>query len=184
MHALTLLKTDHRTVAALFDEVMATNAKSKKQTLVKKIIKELAVHTNIEEQVFYPRVRELVRDAEREVLEALEEHHIVKWVLAELEKMSPDDERFDAKVKVLHENVTHHVEEEESKLFPMVREHMDKRALDELGRALEGAKGIAPTRPNPRASDTPPRRAASGRTRPAATPQRTNRRVSASRSRG
>lgn len=156
MHALSLLKADHRTVESLFDEILATNAKSKKQTLIKKIIKELSIHAAIEEQVFYPAVRDAVKDAKDEVLEALEEHHIVKWVLSELEGMSPEMERFDAKVKVLCENVTHHVKEEETKLFKMVRRNMDKEALDELGRALEAAKRVAPTRPHPRAPDSPP----------------------------
>lgn len=156
MHALTLLKADHRAVESLFDEILATNAKSKKQSLIKKIIKELSIHAAIEEQVFYPAVRDAVEDAKDEVLEALEEHHIVKWVLSELEGMSPDAERFDAKVKVLCENVTHHVKEEETKLFKMVRQNMDKEALDELGRALEAAKRVAPTRPHPRAPDSPP----------------------------
>ncbi|MBI2394243.1 MAG: hemerythrin domain-containing protein [Deltaproteobacteria bacterium] len=156
MNALMLLKTDHRTVAQLFDEILGTNAKSKKQSLIKKIVKELSVHAAVEEQVFYPAVRDAVDDAEDEVLEALEEHHIVKWVLSELEKMTPDDERFDAKVKVLCETVTHHVKEEETKLFKLVRKHMDHRALDELGRAMAAAKKVAPTHPHPRAPDAPP----------------------------
>lgn len=156
MHALNLLKNDHRNVEALFEEILATNAKAKKQTIVRKIIKELSIHAAIEEQVFYPAVRDAVHESESEVLEALEEHHIVKWVLAELDKMRPDDERFDAKVKVLCENVTHHVKEEETRLFKMVREHMSKSELDQLGRALEAAKRVAPTHPHPRAPDVPP----------------------------
>lgn len=162
MHALNLLKNDHRSVEALFEEILATNAKAKKQTLVRKIIKELSIHAAIEEQVFYPAVRDAVRDAESEVLEALEEHHIVKWVLAELDSMRPEDERFDAKVKVLCENVTHHVKEEETRLFKMVREHLSKSELDQLGRALEAAKRVAPTHPHPRAPDVPPANYVSG----------------------
>lgn len=156
MNALMLLKTDHRTVAQLFDEILGTKAKAKKQSLIKRIIKELSIHAAVEEQVFYPAVRDAVEDAEDEVLEALEEHHIVKWVLSELEKMTPDDERFDAKVKVLCENVTHHVKEEETKLFKLVRAHMDRRALEELGRAMAAARKVAPTHPHPRAPDAPP----------------------------
>jgi len=156
MNAITLLKADHHTVEQLFDDITSTKARSKKQSLIKKIIKELSIHAAIEEQVFYPAVRDAVHEAEAQVLEALEEHHIVKWVLSELEKMSPDDERFDAKVKVLCETVTRHVKEEEGKLFKMARETMNKKALDELGRALEAAKKVAPTHPHPRAPDAPP----------------------------
>jgi hemerythrin superfamily protein len=156
MHALKLLKADHRTLERLFDEVLATSAKSKKHMIVRKIVKDLSIHTTIEEQLFYPAVRDAVREAEEEVLEALEAHHIVKWVLSELERMTPDDERFDAKVKVLSKTVTAHVKDEEDRLFATVRESMDKKALRELGLALEAAKKVAPTHPHPRAPDAPP----------------------------
>ena len=156
MHALTLLKADHRSVEKLFKEAQKTESKSRKQQLVKKVITELSVHAAIEEQVFYPAVRDAIADAEDEVLEALEEHHIIKWVLSELEKMTPDDERFDAKVKVLSEVVAHHIEEEEGEMFDTVRQHLDRRALNELGAALEAARKVAPKHPHPRAPDTPP----------------------------
>lgn len=156
MHALTLLKTDHKTVEQLFKQVMKTDSAAKKKQLVKKIITELSIHASIEEQVFYPAIRKAIDKAEDMVLEALEEHHIVKWVLSELESMNPEDERFDAKVKVLCENVTHHVDEEESELFVLVRKRMDRKALNALGAAMLAAKKVAPKRPHPRAPDTPP----------------------------
>ena len=89
-------------------------------------------------------------------LESLEEHHIVKWVLSELERMDPEDERFDAKVTVLIENVRHHVKEEEGEYFPAVRDELGRKALTELGDAMVSAKKTAPTRPHPRSPDTPP----------------------------
>jgi hemerythrin superfamily protein len=157
MHALTLLKTDHRKVETLFKAFQNTEAKQKKASLVKQIITELSIHAAIEEQVFYPAVREAMKESDEDmILEALEEHHIVKWVLSELEKMTPDDERFDAKVKVLCENVTHHVKEEEQELFVKVRKAMNVKALNELGTAMAAAKKMAPKRPHPRAPDEPP----------------------------
>jgi hypothetical protein len=90
------------------------------------------------------------------VLEALEEHHLVKLTLAELETMDPSHERYGAKVAVLIENVRHHVKEEEGDLFPTVRKALDPSKLHEIGAELIAAKRTAPTRPHPEAPDTPP----------------------------
>ena len=90
------------------------------------------------------------------MLEALEEHHLVKLTLAELETMDPSHERYGAKVTVLIENVRHHVKEEESELFPSVRNTLDPAQLREIGNELVAAKRTAPTRPHPEAPDTPP----------------------------
>ena len=158
MDAITLLKEDHRTVEKLFKrfEKAGDRAVVEKREVVDRIIEELSVHAAIEEQFFYPVVRATVPDTDSIALESLEEHHIVKWLLDELDRMSPEDERFDAKVTVLIENVRHHVEEEESDLFPKVRDELGRTALGELGDALEQAKAIAPTHPHPRSPDTPP----------------------------
>src|SRR5438270_1045480 len=158
MDAVTLLRNDHRTVEGLFKkfEKAGPNATKTKKDLVEKIIEELSIHAAVEEQVLYPATRDAVPDASEEVLEALEEHHIVKWVLSELDGMDPTDERFTAKVTVLIENVRHHVEEEEGDLFPELRKAMKRKELEELAQALEKAKKTAPTHPHPRAPDTPP----------------------------
>jgi hemerythrin superfamily protein len=158
MDAVTLLRNDHKAVEGLFKkfEKAGPNANKTKQDLVEKIVQELSIHAAIEEQVLYPAAREAAPDATDEVLEALEEHHIVKWVLSELDGMDPTDERFTAKVTVLIENVRHHVEEEEDELFPQLRAAMKRKELEELAQALEQAKKVAPTHPHPRAPDTPP----------------------------
>lgn len=158
MDAITLLKADHKTVEALFKrfEKAGDRAYAEKRAVVDRIIEELSVHAAVEEQLFYPVTRATVPETEDIALESLEEHHIVKWVLAELEKMSPEDERFDAKVTVLMENVRHHVREEEDEYFPMVRDELGRNALNDLGDAMESAKRIAPTHPHPRSPDTPP----------------------------
>ena len=158
MDAITLLKDDHKTVEKLFRrfEKAGDRAHAEKREVVDRIIEELSVHAAIEEQLFYPVTRATVPDVEDIALESLEEHHIVKWVLAELEAMDPADERFTAKVTVLMENVRHHVEEEESDYFPKVREQLGRNALTELGDAMVAAKDTAPIHPHPEAPDTPP----------------------------
>jgi hemerythrin superfamily protein len=156
MDAITLLKQDHKTVEKLFKQFEKTTAPAEQRKLAQRIVKELSVHAAIEEMVFYPAVRERVPKQEDTVLEALEEHYIVKWVLNELEDMKPDHERFKAKMTVMIESVRHHVKEEESELFPEVRKAIKRKELAELGEALEKAKKAAPTSPHPRAPDTPP----------------------------
>ena len=129
-----------------------------------KVIRELAIHAAIEEMLFYPAVRTAalkatvrsLKEAGETVLESLEEHHVVKWTLSELEKMSSEDERYDAKFKVLMESVRHHIEEEQDELFPKARRLLGEEMLDELGERIEKAKKLAPTRPHPRAPDEPP----------------------------
>jgi hemerythrin superfamily protein len=156
--AIVLLKNDHRDVEKLFKqfEKLGDGAAKAKRDVVDRIIEELSTHAAIEEQHFYPTVREKAPDISDEVLEGLEEHHIVKWILSELQNMSPQAERFDAKVTVLIENVRHHVEEEEGEMFPKVREAMGRKELQALGETMEKAKAISPKRPHPKAPDTPP----------------------------
>ena len=114
MDAITLLKADHKTVEKLFKdfEKAGDRAVKTKPKLVDQIIEELTTHAYIEETVFYPAARKAVPDTTSHVLESIEEHHVVVWMLSELAGMDPEDERFTAKVTVLIENVRHHVEEE------------------------------------------------------------------------
>src|SRR5687767_16026723 len=99
MNAITLLKNDHKTVEDLFKrfEKLGPRAVKSKQDIVERIVRELSIHAAIEEMVFYPAIREAVEngDLDKMVLESLEEHHVVKWVLWELERTNPADERFD-----------------------------------------------------------------------------------------
>ena len=173
MDAIALLKADHNEVEKLFKrfEELGPRAKKTKADIADKVIEALSQHASIEEQILYPFVRERLPDEEELVLEALEEHHVAKWVLSELDGMTPDDERFDAKFTVLAESVRHHVKEEEGELFPKLREGFTKTELDELGAALAGAKDTAPTKPHPRAPDEPPAtRSPARRRRPSISP--------------
>jgi hemerythrin superfamily protein len=156
--AIVLLKNDHKEVERLFKqfEKLGDEAHVTKRKLVDQIVEALSVHAAIEEMHFYPGVRKAVPEVEDDVLEGLEEHHVVKWTLNELKDMDPGHERFDAKVTVLIESVRHHVEEEEGELFPKVREAMGRKPLQELGEVLERAKAVAPVDPYPKAPDEPP----------------------------
>ena len=166
MDAIALLQRDHQEVEQLFKqfEKLTERAHKSKEKIVNKVIRELAIHSAVEEMLFYPAVRtaalkatvRTLKEAGETVLESLEEHHLVKWTLSELEKMSPDDERYDAKFKVLMESVRHHIEEEQEELFPKARRLLGEDMLDALGERIEKAKKIAPTRPHPRAPDQPP----------------------------
>jgi len=158
MDAIALLKADHKAVETLFKkfEQSGDNALKQKRRLVEQIVRALAIHAVIEEQVFYPAVRAKDAELEDEVLEALEEHHVAKWLLKELEDLPPEHERFDAKVSVLMESVRHHVKAEERELFPQVRKGFTPKELKDMGAALEVARRAAPTRPHPRAPDEPP----------------------------
>ena len=164
MDAITLLRNDHETVEQLFKrfEKAGDRAYVEKRQILDRIVEELSVHAVIEEQVFYPAARATVPGTEEIILESLEEHHIVKWVLSELADLDPRDERFDAKATVLIENVRHHVEEEEIEFFPKVRSELSRTALADLGDALAEAKKSAPTHPHPRLPDVPPSNAVAG----------------------
>lgn len=158
MDAITLLKADHNEVAAKFAryEKLGERALKAKATIVAEVVRALSVHAAIEEELFYPAVRARMADQEDQVLEALEEHHIAKWTLSELDGMSPDDERFNAKFTVLMEGIRHHVKEEERELFPAVRKAFTRTELADLGEAMLKAKSRVSKKPHPRSPDTPP----------------------------
>jgi hemerythrin-like domain-containing protein len=156
--AISVLTADHRTVEQLFRRFEKTTDRAvvTRGDLGERIIRELSVHAAIEEQLFYPRLRAAGKQFKDEVLEALEEHHVVKELLAELEKLPPENERFGAKTTVLIETVRHHIEEEEGDMFPRARRVLSAEELVELGEGLEALKALAPTRPHPHAPDEPP----------------------------
>lgn len=123
------------------------DAHREKRRIADSIIEELTVHAYIEEEIFYPAAREAVPETKDHVLESVEEHHVVVWMLSELVGMDPADETFDAKVTVLTENVRHHVEEEEDEWFPEVRSAMGRKRLQELGQRMIDARSSAPKNP-------------------------------------
>ena len=156
--AIAVLKQDHREVEQLFKrfEKAGASAHRTKGQLVASMIGALSRHAEIEELLFYPAVRREIPRLESKVAEALEEHHLTKIVLKELESLDPKSKRFDAKVSVMMEVVRLHVKEEERDLFPKVRDRIGGRELLDLGEALRGAKRHVPTRPHPGTPDEPP----------------------------
>ncbi len=141
MDAIQLLRRDHRTVEKLFKEFERTGPKAKltKTRLVKKMIKELSLHAQVEEQIFYPAVQEAAGEDDL-VLKAMEEHDLVKALLEQLDKMTPEEDRFQAKVYVLIESIRDHVDEEEKEIFPKLKEALKPAQLRNLGTRLEEGK--------------------------------------------
>lgn len=148
--AIVLLKQDHQEIRRQFRafENAGKDARATKGKVVDRIIELLTVHTYLENEVMYPRVRELLPDLEDDVLESYEEHHVADVLVVELAAMKPDDERFDAKTTVLIENVSHHIEEEEQEWFPKVREGLGRKVLQDIGAEMLEARKKAPTRPS------------------------------------
>src|SRR5689334_94536 len=117
--AVSLLKSDHQKVKQLFEDFESASAQEKKQTIAQEAMQELKIHSVIEEEIFYPAIRQA--GAQDLVAEAQEEHHVAKMLIAELEEMDASNEHFDAKFMVLAENVRHHIREEESEMFPQAK---------------------------------------------------------------
>jgi hemerythrin-like domain-containing protein len=148
--AIVLLKQDHQEIRKVFRafERAGDRATAQRGKLVDTMLELLTVHTYIENECMYPRVRELVPDLEDDVLESYEEHHVADVLCMELATMKPDDEHFTAKTTVLIESVEHHMEEEEEEWFPQVRKALGRKQLQELGAEMIDLKKKAPTRPS------------------------------------
>ncbi len=148
--AIVLLKDEHKQIRKVFNdfEKAGERAHATKGRLVDKMIELLTVHTYLENEVMYPRVRALLPDLEDDVLESYEEHHVADLLVVELAALKPTAERFTAKTTVLIENVRHHMDEEEQDWFPKVREGLGRKALQDLGAELLEAKKKAPRKPS------------------------------------
>lgn len=148
MDAIEMLKTEHRAVEELFEKFEGAEDAASKRRIFEQLADALAVHATIEERHFYPAVKE--EPTEDIVLESLEEHLEIKRVIADLLSMDASDEAFEAKVKVLQEDVEHHVEEEETELFPKVKKLFDQEQLETLAAAMEQTEGELLEAGNPR----------------------------------
>lgn len=135
MKATQLLKKDHQKVKGLIKKLKS--ARAKQEELINRIEEEIKIHSQAEEQIFYPAYEEV--DSEL-VAESLEEHHQVDNILAELKEMPGyEGEEFEAKVIVLEEMLEHHMEEEEGEMFPEAEKKL-KDQLEELGAQIEEFK--------------------------------------------
>jgi hypothetical protein len=144
MDAITLLKADHDKVKKLLSQLETTTERGiKTRTELFETIKtELTVHEIIEEEIFYPALKEHPK-AEDIVLEGYEEHHVVDVLMGELEALPVDDESWGAKAKVMQENIEHHIEEEEGDMFIKARQVFDAAELRELGKVMADRKASA-----------------------------------------
>lgn len=118
--ATKMLRADHKLVSGLFAEYEETNSAAKKKVLVAKICTELYVHTQVEEEIFYPAFKKAVKDKVM-IPEAIVEHGVLKLLMSEVQGIDAHGVMYDAKIKVLGEYVKHHVKEEESEMFPKVK---------------------------------------------------------------
>jgi hemerythrin-like domain-containing protein len=136
--ALKMLEQDHREVEAFFEQYEKLEEDSEKLKLAAKICVALTVHTRLEEELIYPLGRKEIEETDL-IDEAEVEHASAKQLIAEIARMSPGDDLFDAKVKVLGEYVKHHVKEEENELFPTMKEEADVD-FDDIGKKMAARK--------------------------------------------
>jgi hemerythrin superfamily protein len=136
MDAIQLLKDDHKKVEKIFSEM---ERKEDRQKLFPELDRELSIHAEIEEKVFYPAAKEAERTRDL-VLESIEEHKQIKLVLADLGQTDMTTDEWGAALKVLEEDVMHHVGEEENDLFPKVKKILSRDQLEDLGTRMEELK--------------------------------------------
>jgi hypothetical protein len=141
MDAMSLLKDDHQKVKKMLSELESTTERGVKtrEELFTKVKQELVVHEAIEEEIFYPALKNHPKTKEI-ALEAYEEHHVVDMVMAELEGVAYNDEQWGAKFKVMKENLEHHIEEEEAEMFKQAKEVFDEDELVQLGEYMKARK--------------------------------------------
>jgi hemerythrin-like domain-containing protein len=141
MDAVTMLKDDHDKVKKILSDLDSTTERGVKtrEELFSKVKQELEVHETIEEEIFYPALKEHPK-AKDIVLEGYEEHNVVDMVMEEITAVPYDDETWGAKFTVMKENVEHHIEEEEDEMFPQARQVFSKDELVELGERMQARK--------------------------------------------
>jgi len=141
MDALSLLKEDHDKVKKMLQELDSTTERGVKtrQELFAKVKQELQVHEAIEEEIFYPALKDHPKTKEI-ALEAYEEHHVVDMVMTEIEGVAFDDEVWGAKFTVMKENLEHHIEEEEGEMFTQAKQVFDEDELAQLGESMAARK--------------------------------------------
>ena len=141
MDAIALLKADHDKVKKLLNELETTTERGVKTRaeLFSTIKGELTVHEIIEEEIFYPTLKQHPK-AKEIVLEGYEEHEVVNHVMGELESLDVSDEAWGAKAIVMKENIEHHIEEEEGDMFKKARQVFDRQELEDLGERMAERK--------------------------------------------
>ena len=141
MNALQLLKEDHQRVKKMLEELDSTTERAEKTRKdgLAKLKQELTIHEAIEEEIFYPALKQHA-EAKEIVLEAFEEHDVVDAIMSEIEATPTEDERWAAKFSVMKENLEHHIEEEEGEMFDKARKVLDDETLTQLGEQMQARK--------------------------------------------
>jgi hemerythrin superfamily protein len=142
-NALELIKDDHDRIKDMFSKALKADDPGSRSELLQRIRAELIAHERMEEDVFYPALRSASEKAKDIVLEGYEEHHVIDVILDEMFEVPEDTDQWHAKLKVLHENLEHHIEEEEEEMFSRARKAMSKETLDELGQKMAQSKQAA-----------------------------------------
>ena len=152
MNAIDLLKQQHREVEELFEEFEGASegAERTRERLCQQIGDALAVHATIEEKIFYPESKQ--EETEEILRESVEEHLAVKRLLADIMQSDLDDPQFEAKMKVVKEQVEHHVQEEEQELFPLISGSCSTEELEDMGNRMQEMAGELEEEGQPRAS--------------------------------
>jgi hemerythrin superfamily protein len=142
--AISLLKKDHEKVRGLLKrlESAADKGDGRAEGLLAQVDREVKIHSQVEEEIFYPAFKEAARTKEDNKLffEATEEHHVVDLVMPEVHESEGGAEDFAAKTKVLKDLIEHHAEEEEKQMFPKAKKLMGREELQELGRRIKARK--------------------------------------------
>ncbi|MFD8708476.1 hemerythrin domain-containing protein [Kitasatospora sp. NPDC059648] len=149
--AIVLLREDHKEVRRLFREYRGLadgggDDEARRRT-VQRIVEELTVHTYLEDELVYPRIRQELPGLAEEMDVAEQEHHVADLLCEELSRMSPDDDGYDAKTAVLIDAVERHIEQEEDEVFPKVRAALGRTELRELGERMQAVRQTAPRQP-------------------------------------
>jgi hemerythrin superfamily protein len=142
-NALDLIKHDHDRIKKMFKQALDADDPSRRSELLQRIRAELIAHERMEEDIFYPALRSASDKATDIVLEGYEEHHVIDMILDEMFEVPEDTDQWHAKLKVLHETLEHHIDEEEGEMFQKARKAMSSDTLDELGRKMADAKEAA-----------------------------------------
>ncbi len=142
VNALDLIKTDHDKMKDLLEQALDTDEPGERVDLLHQIRNELMAHERMEEDVFYPALRGHAK-AKDIVLEGYEEHHVIDMILDELLDVPEESDQWKAKLKVLQENIEHHIEEEEGEMFKQARRAFEKEQLEELGARMQATKAAA-----------------------------------------
>ncbi|MFF2145114.1 hemerythrin domain-containing protein [Kitasatospora sp. NPDC058190] len=149
--AIVLLREDHKEVRRLFREYHGLAEGDRddpaRHRTVQRIIESLTVHTYLEDELLYPRIRQEVPGLAESMDRAEQEHHVADLLCEELSRMAPDDEGYDAKTAVLIDAVERHIEQEESDWFPQVRATLGRKELREMGERMQAVRETAPRHP-------------------------------------